>query len=132
MLNIQSISLSSIYMFLKSTENIGFGNCCFVKDNNEASILHNSGLYTLQTVLFLSILIGISMFNELLYYCSLIIIFKIIFKFNLFLFQWEALALLLIGISINQLSSLPDGTMGVPMAMGAYICTFIFVSYLYH
>ena len=44
--------------------------------------------------------------------------------------QWEALALLLIGISVNQLKSLPEGTtaLGLPVATGAYICTSIFVS----
>ena len=46
------------------------------------------------------------------------------------LLQWEALALLLIGISINQLRSLPDGTtaLGLPVATGAYMYTLIFVS----
>lgn len=50
---------------------------------------------------------------------------------NLFCYlQCEALALLLIGISINQLKSLPEGTtaMGLPVVAGAYICTLIFVS----
>lgn len=44
--------------------------------------------------------------------------------------QWEALALLLIGISINQMRSLPAGTsaLGLPVATGAYIYTCIFVS----
>lgn len=49
--------------------------------------------------------------------------------------QWEALALLLIGISVNQLRSLPEGTsaMGLPVATGAYIYTLIFVSeFKYH
>ena len=47
-----------------------------------------------------------------------------------FLLQWEALALLLIGISVNQLRSLPEGTtaLGLPVTMGAYIYTLIFVS----
>lgn len=46
------------------------------------------------------------------------------------LLQWEALALLLIGISINQLRSSPEGTtaMGLPVATGAYLYTLIFVS----
>nr|KAJ0199125.1 hypothetical protein LSAT_V11C600320020 [Lactuca sativa] len=37
--------------------------------------------------------------------------------------KWEALALLLIGISINQMRSLPEGStaMGLPVAMGAYV-----------
>lgn len=44
--------------------------------------------------------------------------------------QWEALALLLIGISVNQLRSLPEGTtaLGLPVATGAYMYTLIFVS----
>lgn len=46
------------------------------------------------------------------------------------LLQWEALALLLIGISINQMRSLPEGSsaLGLPVATGAYIYTCIFVS----
>nr|KAJ0195991.1 hypothetical protein LSAT_V11C700369940 [Lactuca sativa] len=42
----------------------------------------------------------------------------------------EALALLLIGISINQMQALPEGSsrMGVPLEMGAYIYIFIFVT----
>ncbi|CAF1847185.1 unnamed protein product [Brassica napus] len=42
----------------------------------------------------------------------------------------QALALLLIGISVNQLRSLPEGAtaIGIPLATGAYICTFIFVT----
>jgi len=45
--------------------------------------------------------------------------------------QWEALALLLIGISVNQLKSLPEGTtaLGLPVATGAYIYTLVFVSH---
>ncbi|KAJ6841497.1 CMP-sialic acid transporter 4-like isoform X1 [Iris pallida] len=44
--------------------------------------------------------------------------------------QWEALALLLIGISVNQLRSLPEGTtaLGLPVATGAYIYTLIYVT----
>uniref|UniRef100_A0A2N9GPN5 Uncharacterized protein n=1 Tax=Fagus sylvatica TaxID=28930 RepID=A0A2N9GPN5_FAGSY len=44
--------------------------------------------------------------------------------------QWEALALLLIGISVNQLRSLPEGTtaLGLPVATGAYIYTLVFVT----
>ncbi|THU68865.1 hypothetical protein C4D60_Mb08t08370 [Musa balbisiana] len=44
--------------------------------------------------------------------------------------KWEALALLLIGISVNQLRSLPEGTMvlGLPVATGAYMYTLIFVT----
>jgi hypothetical protein len=44
--------------------------------------------------------------------------------------QWEALALLLIGISVNQLRSLPEGStaLGLPVAAGAYMYTLFFVS----
>lgn len=44
--------------------------------------------------------------------------------------QWEALVLLLIGISVNQLKSVPEGTaaMGLPVATVAYLYTLIFVS----
>lgn len=46
-------------------------------------------------------------------------------------YQWEALALLLIGISVNQLSSIPDGTksFGLAVTTIAYIYTLIFVSF---
>jgi hypothetical protein len=45
-------------------------------------------------------------------------------------FQWEALTLLLIGISVNQLHTTPEGTtvLGVPIQMVAYVYTLIFVS----
>ena len=44
--------------------------------------------------------------------------------------QWEALALLLIGISVNQLRSIPAGTnaFGLPVTAVAYAYTLIFVS----
>lgn len=44
--------------------------------------------------------------------------------------QWEALALLLIGVSVNQLQSLPQGTtaLDLPLAAIAYLYTLIFVS----
>ena len=43
--------------------------------------------------------------------------------------QWEALGLLLIGISVNQLRATPTGTtFGFPEATGAYIYTLFFVS----
>ncbi|KAM0851376.1 hypothetical protein ACQ4PT_052445 [Festuca glaucescens] len=44
--------------------------------------------------------------------------------------KWEALALLLIGISVNQLKSLPEGStaLGLPVAAGAYMYTLFFVS----
>ncbi|KAL9844003.1 putative nucleotide-sugar transporter [Arabidopsis thaliana] len=58
------------------------------------------------------------------------VLLKMIMKRRFSIIQWEALALLLIGISINQLRSLPEGatTVAVPIATGAYICTFIFVT----
>ncbi|KAI3688369.1 hypothetical protein L1987_82081 [Smallanthus sonchifolius] len=57
------------------------------------------------------------------------ILLKIIMKRRFSIIQWEALALLLIGISINQMRSLPEGSaMGLPVAMGAYIYTVIFVT----
>ncbi|CAL9147666.1 unnamed protein product [Musa acuminata subsp. burmannicoides] len=44
--------------------------------------------------------------------------------------QWEALALLLIGISVNQLRSLPEGStaLGLPVTMIAYVYTLVFVT----
>ncbi|KAJ8755484.1 hypothetical protein K2173_019282 [Erythroxylum novogranatense] len=58
------------------------------------------------------------------------VLLKIIMRRRFSVIQWEALALLLIGISVNQLRSLPEGTtaMGLPVATGAYIYTFIFVT----
>ncbi|XP_024982396.1 CMP-sialic acid transporter 3-like [Cynara cardunculus var. scolymus] len=58
------------------------------------------------------------------------VLLKIIMKRRFSIIQWEALALLLIGISINQMRSLPEGTtaMGLPVAMGAYVYTLIFVT----
>ncbi|KAL8217298.1 hypothetical protein R6Q57_024135 [Mikania cordata] len=60
------------------------------------------------------------------------VLLKIIMKRRFSIIQWEALALLLIGISINQMRSLPEGStaMGLPVAMGAYIYTVIFVTVL--
>ena len=50
------------------------------------------------------------------------------------LLQWEALALLLIGISVSQLRSLPEGTtaLGLPVATDAYMYTLVFVSNLWY
>ncbi|KAB1203440.1 CMP-sialic acid transporter 3 [Morella rubra] len=58
------------------------------------------------------------------------ILLKIIMKRRFSIIQWEALALLLIGISVNQLKSLPEGTaaLGLPVATGAYLCTMVFVT----
>ncbi|KAL4609823.1 hypothetical protein ACB092_08G008700 [Castanea dentata] len=58
------------------------------------------------------------------------ILLKIIMKRQFSIIQWEALALLLIGISVNQLKSLPEGTtaLGLPVGTGAYLYTLIFVT----
>uniref|UniRef100_A0A2P2MQG1 Uncharacterized protein MANES_11G116200 n=1 Tax=Rhizophora mucronata TaxID=61149 RepID=A0A2P2MQG1_RHIMU len=58
------------------------------------------------------------------------VLLKLIMRRRFSVIQWEALALLLIGISVNQLRSLPEGTtaMGLPVATGAYIYTLIFVT----
>ncbi|KAI4338852.1 hypothetical protein MLD38_023860 [Melastoma candidum] len=58
------------------------------------------------------------------------VLLKIIMRRRFSVIQWEALALLLIGISVNQLRSLPEGSsaLGLPVAAGAYIYTFIFVT----
>nr|XP_010930919.1 CMP-sialic acid transporter 5 isoform X3 [Elaeis guineensis] len=58
------------------------------------------------------------------------VLLKMIMKRRFSIIQWEALALLLIGISVNQLRSLPEGTtaLGLPVATGAYIYTLIFVT----
>nr|XP_023918798.1 CMP-sialic acid transporter 3-like isoform X2 [Quercus suber] len=58
------------------------------------------------------------------------ILLKIIMKRKFSIIQWEALALLLIGISVNQLKYLPEGTtaLGLPVDTGAYLYTLIFVT----
>ncbi|KAF3553116.1 hypothetical protein F2Q69_00014715 [Brassica cretica] len=58
------------------------------------------------------------------------VLLKMVMKRRFSIIQWEALTLLLIGISVNQLRSLPEGAtaIGIPLATGAYICTFIFVT----
>ncbi|CAN8254218.1 unnamed protein product [Cochlearia groenlandica] len=58
------------------------------------------------------------------------VLLKMVMKRRFSIIQWEALALLLIGISVNQLRSLPEGAtaIGIPLATGAYICTFIFIT----
>lgn len=58
------------------------------------------------------------------------VLLKIVMKRRFSIIQWEALALLLIGISVNQLRSLPEGTtaLGLPVAAGAYLYTSIFVT----
>ncbi|XP_006858646.2 CMP-sialic acid transporter 5 [Amborella trichopoda] len=58
------------------------------------------------------------------------LLLKIIMRRRFSVIQWEALALLLIGISVNQLKSLPEGTtpLGLPVATGAYMYTVIFVT----
>ncbi|XP_038885571.1 CMP-sialic acid transporter 3-like [Benincasa hispida] len=58
------------------------------------------------------------------------VLLKIIMRRRFSIIQWEALALLLIGISVNQLRSLPEGTpnLGLTVTMGAYVYTLIFVT----
>ncbi|KAJ7957386.1 CMP-sialic acid transporter 3 [Quillaja saponaria] len=58
------------------------------------------------------------------------VLLKMIMRRRFSIIQWEALALLLIGISVNQLRSLPEGTtaLGLPVTTGAYIYTLIFVT----
>ncbi|KAG2593578.1 CMP-sialic acid transporter 3-like isoform X3 [Panicum virgatum] len=58
------------------------------------------------------------------------VLLKIIMKRRFSTIQWEALALLLIGISVNQLKSLPEGSraLGLPVAAGAYLYTLFFVT----
>ncbi|KAI5649051.1 hypothetical protein M9H77_35056 [Catharanthus roseus] len=58
------------------------------------------------------------------------VLLKIIMRRRFSIIQWEALALLLIGISVNQLRSLPEGSsaMGLPVTTGAYLYTLIFVT----
>ncbi|XP_020590917.1 CMP-sialic acid transporter 4-like isoform X2 [Phalaenopsis equestris] len=56
------------------------------------------------------------------------ILLKMIMKRRFSIIQWEALALLLIGICVNQLRSLPEGTTAFPIAAAAYIYTVIFVT----
>nr|KAJ0222604.1 hypothetical protein LSAT_V11C200072320 [Lactuca sativa] len=61
---------------------------------------------------------------------ELLFIKSIIMKRQFSIIQWEALALLLIGISVNQMQALPEGSsrMGVPLEMGAYIYIFNFAT----
>ncbi|CAO2821684.1 unnamed protein product [Amaranthus hypochondriacus] len=58
------------------------------------------------------------------------VLLKLIMKRRFSIIQWEALALLLIGISVNQMHSAPlgDTAMGLTVAAGAYIYTLIFVT----
>ena len=55
---------------------------------------------------------------------------KIIVRRHFSMIQWEALALLLIVISVNQMHSLLEGSIasGLPMVMGVYLYTLIFVT----
>ncbi|KAJ3696860.1 hypothetical protein LUZ61_000565 [Rhynchospora tenuis] len=58
------------------------------------------------------------------------VLLKMIMRRRFSVIQWEALALLLIGISVNQLRSLPAGTeaFGLPVTTIAYIYTLVFVT----
>ncbi|KAG1331306.1 hypothetical protein COCNU_02G012740 [Cocos nucifera] len=90
----------------------GFGNSCPLKDHNEKALFCNSGKFEFEmsSVHLFTILMG-----------------KASEEKN---GQWEALALLLIGISVNQLRSLPEGAtaLGLPVATVAYIYTVVFVT----
>ncbi|XP_073284242.1 CMP-sialic acid transporter 3-like isoform X2 [Primulina huaijiensis] len=58
------------------------------------------------------------------------VLLKIVMKRRFSVIQWEALALLLIGITINQLRTLPEGAtaLSVPVTTVAYVYTLIFVT----
>ncbi|GJN21525.1 hypothetical protein PR202_gb09009 [Eleusine coracana subsp. coracana] len=58
------------------------------------------------------------------------VLLKFIMRRRFSVIQWEALALLLIGISINQLKTVPAGNtaFGLPVTAIAYIYTLIFVT----
>ncbi|KAG6478653.1 hypothetical protein ZIOFF_062097 [Zingiber officinale] len=58
------------------------------------------------------------------------ILLKVIMQRRFSIIQWEALALLLIGISVNQLKSFPEGStaLALPVTMIAYVYTLIFVT----
>ncbi|XP_066383840.1 uncharacterized protein [Miscanthus floridulus] len=60
----------------------------------------------------------------------IVVLLKMIMRRRFSIIQWEALALLLIGISVNQLKSLPEGSsaLGLPVAAGAYLYTLFFVT----
>ncbi|CAD5185556.1 unnamed protein product [Musa acuminata subsp. malaccensis] len=58
------------------------------------------------------------------------VLLKIIMRRRFSIIQWEALALLLIGVSINQLQSSPESSTALvlPITMVAYVYTLIFVT----
>ncbi|KAG7013885.1 CMP-sialic acid transporter 3 [Cucurbita argyrosperma subsp. argyrosperma] len=57
------------------------------------------------------------------------VLLKLIMRRHFSIIQWEALALLLIGISVNQLRSMPDtSTLGLTVTMSTYVYTLIFVT----
>ncbi|KNA04493.1 hypothetical protein SOVF_199220 [Spinacia oleracea] len=61
------------------------------------------------------------------------VLLRMVMKRKFSIIQWEALALLLIGISVNQMRSGPSGpegaaAMGLPVATAAYVYTLIFVT----
>ncbi|THU53371.1 hypothetical protein C4D60_Mb10t13700 [Musa balbisiana] len=61
------------------------------------------------------------------------VLLKIIMRRRFSVIQWEALALLLIGVSINQLQSSPESSTALvlPITMVAYVYTLIFNLFLY-
>ncbi|KAJ7560636.1 hypothetical protein O6H91_04G138000 [Diphasiastrum complanatum] len=57
------------------------------------------------------------------------LLLKAVMRRKFSIMQWEALGLLLIGISVNQLHTTPSGaTIVVPLASAAYLYTLIFVT----
>ncbi|XP_065021310.1 CMP-sialic acid transporter 4-like isoform X2 [Musa acuminata AAA Group] len=72
-------------------------------------------------------LLSVSTFVQVL---VIAVLLKIIMRRRFSIIQWEALALLLIGISVNQLRSLPEGStaLGLPVTMIAYVYTLVFVT----
>ncbi|KMZ63823.1 CMP-sialic acid transporter 3 [Zostera marina] len=59
------------------------------------------------------------------------LLLRLIMRRRFSVIQWEALALLLIGISVNQLRSAPESTtgLGLPLASVAYFYTSIFITF---
>lgn len=58
------------------------------------------------------------------------VLLRMVMRRKFSIIQWEALALLLIGISVNQMRTVSEGAaaMAVPVATAAYIYTLIFVT----
>jgi hypothetical protein len=108
----------------------GSSNRCASKDNNEEAIFHNPGKFHLNFCMYYWLLKKV--IQSLVSECNIFRWFQETVQLtSCFVYwQWEALALLLIGISVNQLKSLPEGSsaLGLPVAAGAYLYTLFFVS----